>query len=241
MSLEHVRTGRTTLITGASRGLGQALAEHRHRAGDALYLVARQPSREGLLAEATWIATDLARSSLAVDAIAHAIGTTPLDAIIANVGIWESHAFSDAYSFQHAIDDETARILTVNVATSIMLIKRLLPNLQASDNPKIIVIGSVSGLENSGTKEVAFAASNFAKRGMVHALRESLRADRIGVTIIEPGYMATPEVLSDLGPEDAHRAIPLDDIATLVDAVLRMSRRTNVKQIVVPAMMDEFA
>jgi NAD(P)-dependent dehydrogenase (short-subunit alcohol dehydrogenase family) len=76
---------------------------------------------------------------------------------------------------------------------------------------------------------------------MVHALRESLRADRIGVTIIEPGYMATPEVLSDLGPEDAHRAIPLDDIATLVDAVLRMSRRTNVKQIVVPAMMDEFA
>jgi hypothetical protein len=53
--------------------------------------------------------------------------------------------------------------------------------------------------------------------------------------------MATPEVLSDLGPEDAHRAIPLDDIATLVDAVLRMSRRTNVKQIVVPAMMDEFA
>lgn len=233
--------GRRTLILGASRGLGYALAEHLAHTGDELLLVARQPARGSVLSHATWIATDLSNSAGASDTIANAVGTQPLDAIIANVGIWEAGAFADTYSFERTSDEETARIMTVNVTTTLMLVRRLLPNLRASENPKIIVIGSVSGLENSGTKEVAFAASNFAKRGMVHALRESLRADRIGVTIIEPGYMATPEVLADLGSEQSHRAIPLQDIATLVEAVLKMSRRTNVKQIVAPAMLDEFA
>ncbi len=233
--------GRRTLILGASRGLGYALAEHLAHTGDELLLVARQPACGSVLAHATWIATDLSNSAGASDTIANAVGTQPLDTIIANVGIWEAGAFADTYSFERTSDEETARIMTVNVTATLMLVRRLLPNLRASENPKIIVIGSVSGLENSGTKEVAFAASNFAKRGMVHALRESLRADRIGVTIIEPGYMATPEVLADLGSEQSHRAIPLQDIATLVEAVLKMSRRTNVKQIVAPAMLDEFA
>jgi len=59
-------------------------------------------------------------------------------------------------------------------------------------------MGALSGLDNFPAREVANSASKFGLRGVVHALREELRQDRIAITIINPGNIATPEVLSDL-------------------------------------------
>jgi NAD(P)-dependent dehydrogenase (short-subunit alcohol dehydrogenase family) len=70
--------------------------------------------------------------------------------------------------------------------------------LRQAQNPKIIFMGALSGLDNFPAPEVANSASKFGLRGVVHALREELRKDRIAVTIINPGNIATPEVLDDL-------------------------------------------
>lgn len=59
-------------------------------------------------------------------------------------------------------------------------------------------MGALSGLDNFPAREVANSASKSSLQGVVHSLREELRKDCISVTIINPGNIATPEVLEDL-------------------------------------------
>lgn len=229
---------RRFVITGASRGLGRALADGLPGSADHAVLVARRPPSQEPRPGRVWVACDLARLPESVDALAAAVGDERLDVLVCNVGIWESAAFGPDYRFESSSDAEIRGVLDVNVASTLLLVRRLLPALRRSENPKIIVVGSISGLDNSGTREVAFAASKFAQRGLVHALREELRPDRIGVCLVNPGYLATEEVLGDVGPAGEDRTIPLDDVVALVRAVVATSRRTCVKQIDVPAMLD---
>lgn len=229
---------RRYLVTGASRGLGKALADGLPGSSDRAILAARRPPADEPRPGRRWVACDLSRLPESVDALAAAVGDEPLDVLVCNVGIWEAAAFGPGYRFESSSDAEIRTLLDVNVASTLLLVRRLLPALRRSDNPKIIVIGSISGLDNAGSREVAFAASKFAQRGLVHALREELRPDRIGVCLVNPGYMATEEVLGDVGPGGEDRTLPLEDIIALIRTVVSTSRRTCVKQIDVPAMLD---
>lgn len=76
-------------------------------------------------------------------------------------------------------------------------------------------IGSVSGMENTRLREVAYNASRFGLRGVAYALRENLRRDRISVTCINPGDIVTA-ILHNDGVEKAvaaydGAAIPVHD------------------------------
>ena len=99
-------------------------------------------------------------------------------------------------------------------------------------------MGALSGLDNFPAREVANSASKFGLRGVVHSLREELRKDRIAVTIINPGNLATPEVLDDLkqAGEPETNAIPLSDLLSILDCILSLSRSTCIKEIQLPAM-----
>ena len=104
-------------------------------------------------------------------------------------------------------------------------------------------MGALSGLDNFPAREVANSASKFGLRGVVHALREELREDKIAVTVINPGNIATPEVLSDLkeAGESEENAIPLQDLLQVIDCVLSLSRSTCMKEIQIPAMSTKGA
>jgi short-subunit dehydrogenase len=83
--------------------------------------------------------------------------------------------------------------------------------------------------------------SNLA--GVVHSLREELRSQQIGVTVINPGNVGTPEVLADLAANNllGGEAIPLQDLLSIIDCILSLSRATCIKEIDVPAMLGEGA
>lgn len=221
------------LITGGSRGLGDAFARHLGQAGDTLWLVSRTRPHSLNLEDGIprhWIQADLASPGVhkrIVDGL-----DTELDVVIHNAGVWENTAFSSAYRFETVLEAETRAVLEVNLIAPILLTQALLPKLRGSSNPKIIFIGSINGLENSAMPEVAYSASKFGLRGMAHALREHLRSEAIGVTVINPGSIAWGENLSR---EDL---IPPSDIVRLVRAVLETSNRTVVKEIDLPAMRD---
>jgi NAD(P)-dependent dehydrogenase (short-subunit alcohol dehydrogenase family) len=220
------------LITGASRGLGDALSRWLGQPGDTLWLVSRNSPSSLLLEDGVkrhWIEADL--SSAGVHAqIADRI--RDLDTVIHNAGIWESTAFSSQYQFEQIPEAETRAVLEVNLIAPILLTQALLPKLKNSSNPKIILIGSINGLENSSMPEVAYSASKFGLRGVAHALREHLRSAQIGVTVINPGSIAWA---GNLEREDL---IPPNDIVRLTRAVLETSRRTVIKEIDLPAMKD---
>jgi NAD(P)-dependent dehydrogenase (short-subunit alcohol dehydrogenase family) len=221
------------LITGASRGLGDAFSCGLGRAGDTLWLVSRKSPPSLQLEDGVrrhWIKADLSSAGAHLH-IAASLETN-LDVVIHNAGIWESTAFSSQYNFQEIPEAETRAVLEVNLIAPILLTQALLPKLKNSSNPKIVLIGSINGLENSSMPEVAYSASKFGLRGVAHALREHLRGFQIGVTVINPGSIAWA------GNLDREDLIPPTDIVRLTRAVLETSKRTVIKEIDLPAMFD---
>jgi 3-oxoacyl-[acyl-carrier protein] reductase len=228
---------KTILVAGASRGIGLAVAEHLAPQADRLLAVSRTPAPIG-----EWIQADLSNLS-GVEAVANAVGEDPLDALLYMGGTWEAHAFTSQYSFAHCTDADIAQVIAVNLVAPIRLVKALLPALRRSQNPKIIIMGALSGRDNFSGREVANSASKFGLRGVVHSLREELRSQQIGVTVINPGNVGTSEVLADLAAanQSGGEAIPLTDLLKIIDCVLSVSRATCIKEIDVPAMLGEGA
>ena len=226
-------TDKTIVVAGASRGIGLAVAEHFVTQCDRLLAVSRTPAPVS-----EWIQADL--SELAgVQKVAEAVEDAPLDALLYMGGTWETHAFTPQYRFADCSDEDITRVIGVNLVAPIRLVQALLPALQKADNPKIIFMGALSGRDNFPGREVANSASKFGLRGVVHALREELRPQRIGVTIINPGNVGTPEVLQDLANDGLNggEAIPLSDLLSIISCVLSLSRATCIKEIDVPAML----
>jgi NAD(P)-dependent dehydrogenase (short-subunit alcohol dehydrogenase family) len=230
------------LIFGGSRGLGAALSQGVPAKGDEVWLVSRgRPDlseRGGV--KRHWIEADLSQPGVG-PRVAAAIGDRALDVAIYNAGIWEHNAFQPGYDLTKVEEAETARIIAVNLTSAITGIQALLPSLRRSKAAKIIFIGSGSGLDNSGARELAYTASKFGLRGVTHALRENLRNDRIAVTCINPGYLGTITVeggaASALGQQGGE-IIPPGDLIALVKCLIGMSNDSVVKEIDVSAMTD---
>ncbi len=219
-------------VIGGSRGIGEAVARHLTASGERVWSISRTASSYG-----EWVRADVSTLE-GVNAVAEAVGEEALDSLLYLGGTWEEYAFTAAYSFSSCSDEDITRVLTVNLLAPIRIVKALLPALRKSTNPKIIFMGALSGRDNFPSREVANSASKFGLRGVVHSLREELRPDRISVTVINPGNVGTPEVLADLEGigAPATDAIPLQDLLTIIDCVLSLSRQTCIKEIDVPAM-----
>ena len=220
------------VVVGASRGIGAAVAEHLSAQGHRLITVSRSPATVG-----EWIEADISTRQ-GIEAVRQGVGMSPVDGLLYLGGTWETEAFTPGYRFETCSDGDIERVLNVNLLAPIRLVQALLPAFRRSDNPKVVFMGALSGLDNFSSREVANSASKFGLRGVVHALREELRPDRIAVSVINPGNVATPEVLSDLAavgkPETL--AIPMADLIAVVDCILAMSRSTCIKEVQMPAM-----
>ncbi|MBM4423637.1 MAG: SDR family oxidoreductase [Chloroflexi bacterium] len=235
---------RNMIIFGASRGLGAAFNSGLPERGDTVWLVSRsQPERlqsdEGV--KRIWVRADL-RKPGAADSIAGAVGGQPLDVLIYNAGIWEASAFGPEYKFERVSAEENLDVLAVNLLSPVLCLQKLIPNLRKSSNAKVILIGSISGLENNGGREVAYDASKFGLRGAAHALREYLRKDRIAVTVLNPGSIDT-DTPFEAGVEASVAAskgklIPVHDLVAVVNCVINLSKATCPKEIDIPAMAD---
>ena len=230
------------LIIGASRGLGAALATQLPKAGDTVWTVSRTLPEFPALEQITyhWIEADLSRSG-AAKLLGVALKGQTLEAVIYNAGIWENTAFSSSYDFEATPDEETERIVTVNLTSAITCVRAVLPCLRRSSAGKVILVGSTSGLENSGRFEVAYSASKFGLRGVAHALREVLRSSTISVTCLNLGDIGTVTV-SEAGVSargyGERELINPKDVLELVRCLLSLSNSSCVKEIDLCAMTD---
>lgn len=232
------------MIVGAGRGLGRALLEGLGQPGDSLIGVSRRRPEALAVApeiDLQWIEADLARPSEAVAQIA-ARAPAVLDVLICNVGIWEEHAFSEQYAFLGDSDESIGRLVDVNITATLLLLKHLVPRLLDAARPQLILTGSTSALPRSGRPEVAFGASKFALSGMADALRESFRDQGLAVTVLQLGNLNTDDPLSTPLAAAAARGegqlIPVHDVVILVDALLRLSAASFVRELTLPAIGD---
>lgn len=230
------------LVVGASKGLGRALVQGLGDAGDTLIGVSRgRPA--WLPAGGQWVEADLAQPRLASAAIHEAVAGQGLDVLIYNVGIWEARAFEEGYRFLEDDDEQIEQMVGCNITAPLLLIKRLLPVLLKSSRPRIILTGSTSGLPGSGRPEVTFGASKFGLRGIAEALREGFRAQGLGVSCLNLGYLNTEDGLDVPLAEAQQRGegalIPLHDVVQVCRMMLSLSAASFVRDITLPALHDE--
>lgn len=232
---------KTFLIYGVSKGLGKAIAKLIPDSIDTVYGVSRS-APEGV-DNLNWISTDLSYPEDAVHTVKTVVGEDKIDILIYNVGIWENNAFTDSYNFQEVSSIELNKIINTNISTCIQSLQSLIDNLKRSDNAKVILIGSTWGVDNHNGKELIFSATKYALRGVAQSLREILREDLIGVSILNLGYLATEyeiDVPTELIlAEKNHSLIPLSDVIQAIKFIISTTHATCVKEILMPAMKDK--
>lgn len=187
------------LVTGASSGIGQALAVDLQKAGYHVLAGIRQASDgERLLALTKTVFPELSTVRLtpvimditdqesieaAFDRI-NKITPAGLYGLVNNAGIAVSGAL------ELVENENIAAQFSVNVVGTFKVIKRFLPLLKKARG-RIVTIGSISGLFSPPGLSV-YAASKYAIEGMSDALRVELKPFGVQVSVIEPGKIDTP-------------------------------------------------
>jgi short-subunit dehydrogenase len=185
---------RVVFLTGASSGLGEALARRIGTRGAKLGLFARRADRlEALASEvvqagghALALPGDVADRE-AVEVAVRLVESTmgPIDVAIANAGIGEP---TPALEFDTAV---AARIVEVNAIGAIHLVGACLPSMVARRSGHLVAIASLAGFRGL-PGSAAYCASKSAMRTLFESLRVDLRGYGVRVSTISPGYVATP-------------------------------------------------
>jgi short-subunit dehydrogenase len=165
----------TVLVTGASSGIGQATAQLLSERGFNVYGTSRKPT--GKL-----IPLDV-RSDDSVRACVERVGT--IDVIVNNAG------YSLMGSAEETSLDEAKAQLETNFFGVVRMVKAVLPAMRKARAGKIITIGSLAGI-TAIPFGAFYTASKFALEGYTEALWHELRPFGIHVSLIEPGFIATP-------------------------------------------------
>lgn len=200
------------LLTGASGGLGDAIAVELHRRGAALTVTARRRDRlEDLSARtgAEVVVADLADRA-DVDMLCERAAVA--DVLIANAGIGGDGEITELTT------EEIDRFLDVNLRAPIVMATAFAQAHDRSGTPgHIVTIGSLSGLAATpGTR--MYNATKFGLRGFSLALRQDLAPLDIGVTHVAPGFIRDagmfaeneielPPGVRTKSPEDVGRAV----------------------------------
>jgi short-subunit dehydrogenase len=169
------------LITGASSGIGAALARRLAAPGRRLTLLGRDPARlaavaEGLAGMPRTLSVDVCDEPAMAQAIDSAFAVAPVDMLIANAGI----SGGDART-----------LMAVNVQGILNTVEPAIPRLCAQGHGQLAVMSSLAGFRGLPNAP-AYCASKAAVRLYGEGLRGRLGRHGIKVSVICPGFVATP-------------------------------------------------
>jgi short-subunit dehydrogenase len=184
--------GSTVLLTGATGGIGQAIARELHKRGATLTLTGRRGEVLGELAQelsAQALPADLSEPSDVQRLIAECDST---DILIANAGLPGTGTL-ESFSAQ-----EIGSILDVNLRAPIMLSHGLLPGMLERGRGHLLFISSLSG-KVANARSALYNATKFGLRGFASALRADLHASPVGVSCVFPGFIRDAGIFAESG------------------------------------------
>jgi short-subunit dehydrogenase len=216
--------GRTALVTGASGGIGQAIARALARRGADLVLTARRTDVIEALAAETGgraIACDLAdRGSL--ERLVEDAG--PVDILVASAG---NPGSGDIESFAL---EEIDRAIDVNLRAPIILARLMCEGMAERGGGHIVFISSLIGKAATGRISI-YAATKFGLRGFAQGLRKDLRSRGVGVSTVFPGFIRDAGMFHEAGatlPGYVGTKTPEDVADAVISAIERNRAEVEV-------------
>jgi short-subunit dehydrogenase len=220
----------THLITGASSGIGAALAAALHERGDELVLLARNDERaqqlEARFPGATTLVGDLENPGSLEASVRQALPER-LDSLLHVAGV------VDLGPVASLPVDVWRRTLDVNLTAPAELTRLALPALRAASG-RVVFVNSGAGLSASAEWS-AYAASKFGLRALADALRAEERTTGVRVTSVYPGRTATPmqqKVHDQEGAEyDESEWIRPESVVTAILTALDLPRDADLTDV----------
>ncbi|KPP86336.1 MAG: ribitol 2-dehydrogenase RbtD [Rhodobacteraceae bacterium HLUCCA08] len=230
-------SGKSVLVTGASSGIGQALALAAGAAGARVFVHGRDTDRLRDVAarigdDAAWHAADLTDPA-AVDGLARAAVATlgRIDILLANAGLYVP---GDA---AEGDPDAWDALLDVNVKSVFRLVNRVLPAMVARRSGDIVVTSSVSG-HQAIQWEPVYSASKHAIQSFVHGVRRQLAPHNVRIGAIAPGVVLNPlwgmsDAAEIAARVAAHEGIRSEDVAEAVMFMLTRPPHVTIRDLVI--------
>ena len=235
-----MKTNKVMLITGATSGVGKALAEYYYKKNYKLILVGS--SREKVEKQSTkykkntlFICADLTKSKDIKRIVDDSIKKfKKIDILIANAGLYEPDKIISGNP------DRWDRVISVNVTSVFRLINLVLPHMKKNKFGDIAITSSISGHQAIHWEPI-YSASKHAIQSFAHGLRTQVSKNNIRVISIAPGMIMTE--LWDLDPIKDKKymndmikkgsALDVKEVVSCFDFALSRGRGANIRDLVI--------
>jgi NADP-dependent 3-hydroxy acid dehydrogenase YdfG len=219
---------RTVLVTGASSGIGRAVAKNLLQQGHFVIGVSRNCRQFTRPMERfSSVEMDLSQLNELPQKIRDLQQAFPeIDAVVFSAGIGR---FGSVEEFSYP---QIEALMTINFTSQVFLTKALLPDLKRKANSDLIFIGSEAALKGS-RKGAIYCASKFAVRGFTQALRDECGKSNVRVCLINPGMVKTEffkELAFEPGDHESNAILP-EDVAEAVSYVLDSQTKIVIDEI----------
>jgi uncharacterized protein len=242
MAIRRAKQARTVLVTGASSGIGEALALCFAKDGHHLVLVARSTDKLHALAgklksahgtEVMVVPSDLSRPN-AAQALAATLARRKVvvDVLVNNAGVLEQGAFWEIAADRHQ------QLIDLNVSGLTAMLAQFLPGMRERGWGRVLNVASIAAFQPVPTL-ATYAATKAYVLSLTESLSEELKGSGVSVTALCPGVTATPMVAKATEANDKLSAIPafmVSDVAEVAADGYRACMRGEV--IKVPGIVN---
>ena len=230
--------GRVVLVSGASRGIGRAIALVLHAKGYKISAGARdiqalEKSLEAIRGDrlvcARYEAADRSTHAAWVAGTVDRFGR--IDALVNNAGA------SNTFSIEHGDEAELDALWSTNVKGPLFMTRECLPHLRRGGQGRIVNISSLSG-KRVRNDNVAYAMSKYAVMALTHATRRTGWEDGVRATALCPGFAVT-DLTADVVKIDRADMIDTGDLAELAATVIALPNTAAIAEVLVNCRLED--
>jgi ribitol 2-dehydrogenase len=235
-----MKLNKVMLITGATSGVGKALAEYYYKKNYKLILVGGSKEKvdkqsKKFKKNTLFICADLTKSKDIKRIVSDSIAKfKKIDILIANAGLYEPDKIITGNP------DRWERVISVNVTSVFRLVNLVLPHMKKNKFGDIAITSSISGHQAIHWEPI-YSASKHAIQSFAHGLRTQVSKNNIRVISIAPGMIMTE--LWDLDPIKDKKyidsmikkgnALDVEEVVSCFDFALSRGRGANIRDLVI--------